>query len=489
MKRALWAALVVAVVGAGAPAVVERPGEVLAMPVGAEAVPDSYLVSLRDGLPAGATEPTARKLVRRYGGTLGNVYTTMVRGFAVTVNRAGARRLAGDPNVRRVEPNTVGHLTSAGWRGNPQSWGLDRIDERVHRFDNQYRYPNAAPWVHVFVLDSGIRISHQDFGGRAGYGRSVVDNTTPFDCHNHGTHVAGTIGGTTYGVAPLVKLIAVRVVKCDASEQVTSDAVIAGIDYVNRDVAAGRFEEGVYPAVGNMSFRISGGMPAMAREKLQESIDFGVTWVVSAGNTNEAGCSSTGVPDAITVGATDRNDARWDDGAGNGSNFGPCIDLFAPGKDIMSLSSYSDTAVKPDTGTSMAAPHVAGVAAQILQDHPRWTPQQVRDAIVGDATPGVVTNAGAGSPNLLLHGWPGPIIKPDACESEFAHIRCTSESSGSAIAEQTWYVDLRLQRTTNFMLTFGCSPGRYYRITLFVIDSNGYGDAWGDRVLCTDHHF
>jgi subtilisin family serine protease len=486
--RSWWrAALVVAVIGAGAPTVVERAGEVV-VPSRAELVSGSYLVALRDTVAPDEVGSTARSLVRRYGGSLGHVYSRVMRGFAVHTSLDGARRLAGDPSVQRVEQDTAGHLT--GRRNNPPSWGLDRIDERTNRFDYAFRYPNSAPSVHVYVLDSGIRISHQDFGGRATYGTSAVGQPTPSDCHDHGTHVAGTIGGATYGVAPLVQLVAVQVTTCDLANIVTGEAVIAGLEYVGNEVHEMRDVQGrSWPAVGNMSFRISAGAVTMATQALQYSINYGITWVVAAGNDNLEGCDSPWRSDAITVAATDSNDARWDGGPHFGSNFGSCVDLFAPGKDIMSLSNSSDWADAPQSGTSMAAAHVSGVAAQILEDHPTWTPLQVRDAIVNDATPGVVTNAGNGSPNLLLHGWPGPVVEQGMCESQRGSIRCAVSSTGSAIATVAWYRDGRLMPTTRRTYTFGCRVGTTYEMCVVITDANLYSDTRVQFVTCNNHNF
>jgi len=251
-----------------------------------------------------------------------------------------------------------------------------------------YTAPSAAG-VTAYVLDSGLRTTHQQFGGRASNGADFIDRTVAAnnDCKGHGTHVAGTIGGSTYGVAKDVKLVGVRVLDCKGSGPYS--AIIAGVDWVTAHA--------VKPAVANMSL---GGTTSKALDDaVNRSIAKGVTYVVAAGNDNRDACaqSPARTPAAITVGATDNTDAR-----ASFSNWGSCLDLFAPGARIVSADSTSNTGTKSMSGTSMASPHVAGAAALVLAAHPTWTPAQVRDELAGRASTGV-RNGGKSSPDRLLY--------------------------------------------------------------------------------------
>jgi subtilisin family serine protease len=262
--------------------------------------------------------------------------------------------------------------------------------------------------VRAYVIDTGIRASHSQFGGRAAGGFTAInDGRGTSDCNGHGTHVAGTIGGSIHGVAKSVGLTAVRVLGCNGSG--ATSGVIAGVDWVTGNHAAGQ------PAVANMSL---GGSPSGALDNaVANSIADGVTYTVAAGNSNVNACGSSParVGAAITTGSTTRTDAR-----SSFSNYGPCLDLFAPGSSITSAWYTSDTASATISGTSMAAPHVAGVAALYLQGSPGTAPAAVRDAIVNNATNGVVGNPGSGSPNKLLHSRfggtpPPPPPPPSGC--------------------------------------------------------------------------
>uniref|UniRef100_UPI000EF7994A S8 family serine peptidase n=1 Tax=Streptomyces sp. S1 TaxID=718288 RepID=UPI000EF7994A len=279
----------------------------------------------------------------------------------------------------------------------PPSWGLDRVDQRDLPVDNSYTYPTTASNVTAYVLDSGVRLSHRDFGGRAISGYDFIDNdSNASDCSGHGTHVAGTLGGSSYGVAKGVKIVSVRVLNCQGNSGSSWAPVLAGIDWVTKNAKK--------PAVVNMS--IGGGKIQSVNDAVAASVASGVTAVVAAGNNNANSCSYSpaSTPSAITVGATNSWDARatgWNNG--QGSNYGSCLDIFAPGDSIVSTSNSGDTASRSDSGTSMAAPHVAGAAALLLAANPTWTPAQVRDKLVADATSGKVTDPRTGSPNKLLY--------------------------------------------------------------------------------------
>ncbi|MEU4557104.1 S8 family peptidase [Actinoplanes sp. NPDC023936] len=305
-------------------------------------------------------------------------------GFAAQMTAAEARRLAADPAVRFVEPDRVLRLTGA--QKNP-TWGLDRSDQRGRTLSKSYKPSADGNTVHAYVIDTGIRTSHRQFGGRASYGYDFVGRDgRADDCNGHGTHVAGTIGGSTYGVAKKVKLVSVRVLDCEGSG--TLSDVIDGIDWVTANA--------VHPAVANMS--LGGGWSPALDWAVSEAIESGVTFVAAAGNENSEAAlgSPAGVPEAITVAASDRKDKR-----ASFSNWGSAVDLFAPGVDITSATAASNTAKATWSGTSMAAPHVAGAAALLLDASPGLTPAQVRNRLVADATKGRVTSR-AGSPDRLL---------------------------------------------------------------------------------------
>ena len=384
------AAVVVVAAAMGAPANA-APAEGTILGAGAPAaIPGSYIVVLhnaavsRDGVDA-----SARDLARRHGGTVGRTYRHALRGFEARLSEAAARRLAADPSVRYVQQN---HMVSLAATQSPTpSWGLDRIDQRNLPLNNSYTYPTTASNVRAYIIDTGIRFTHQDFGGRAVSGRDTFDNDNDAtDCHGHGTHVAGTVGGTSFGVAKGVTLVGVRVLSCIGSG--SNAQVIAGIDWVTGDHDPGEL------AVANMS--LGGSFDQATNNAVTASIADGVSYAIAAGNDSGADACNTSpasAPNAITVGATGMNDAR-----ASFSNIGTCLDIFGPGVSITSAWLTSDTATNTISGTSMATPHVAGVAALILSANPSFTPQQVRDRMVANATTGVVTNPGAGSPNRLL---------------------------------------------------------------------------------------
>jgi subtilisin family serine protease len=329
--------------------------------------------------------------------------------------------------------------------------------------------------VTAYIIDTGIRLSHEQFGGRAVSGFDAVDGGSADDCNGHGTHVAGTVGGTTYGVAKSVRLVAVRVLGCNGSG--STSGVIAGIDWVTGNHATGA------PAVANMS--LGGGASTALDNAVNASINDGVTYAIAAGNSNANACNTSParVPNAITVGATTSSDAR-----SSFSNYGTCLDVFAPGSSITSAWHTSNSATNTISGTSMAAPHVAGVAALALGAVPSDTPAAVRTKIVNSATQGVVGNPGSGSPNLLLYSplTPGttPPPPPPGCGtavtgslSSGAVAYYTSSSGFSAPAgthrgclrgPAGTDFDLRLQRRGTFGWTTVAaseSPGNVEEIT------------------------
>ncbi|MFJ8871628.1 S8 family peptidase [Streptomyces sp. NPDC102473] len=372
------------------------------------AVEGSYIVTFKDSVPRGDVPASAKALAKRHAGSLRYTYTAALRGFAVRMTEARAEELAADPSVARVEADAAAYAVDT--QTSPPSWGVDRVDQRDLPVDRSYTYSTTASGVNAYIVDTGIRMSHSDFGGRAVSGYDFIDNdSNASDCAGHGTHVAGTVGGSAYGVAKGVRLIGVRVLNCQGSSGDTWAPVLAGIDWVTRNAAK--------PAVANMS--IGGGRTQSVNDAVATSISSGITWVVAAGNNNADACSYSpaSTPSAVTVGATNSRDARasgWSNG--QGSNYGSCLDLFAPGDSIVSTSNSGDTASQSMSGTSMASPHVAGAASLLLAANPTWTPAQVRDRLVADATPDKVTDVRTGSPNKLLYTGAGTTTPPPTGE-------------------------------------------------------------------------
>jgi subtilisin family serine protease len=345
-------------------------------------VADSYVVVLKSmaGVPA-----AAETLTDKYGGEVGHTYSHALGGFEVEIDETAAKQLAADPKVDYVQKN--GKFSISATQSNPP-WGLDRIDQRALPLSSSYTYDTTASNVRAYIIDTGIRTTHQQFGGRAVSGIDAVDNdSNSNDCQGHGTHVAGTVGGSTFGVAKAVQLVGVRVLDCAGDG--TTAGVVAGVDWVTANA--------IKPAVANMS--LGGPVDSVLDAAVNRSIASGITYVLASGNESANACSSSParVPNAITVNNSTRTDAR----AGS-SNFGSCTDIFAPGTDIQSAWFNSDTATNTISGTSMASPHVAGAAALILAANPGFTPAQVASALLTAATPNVVTNPGTGSPNRLL---------------------------------------------------------------------------------------
>jgi len=359
----------------------------LATAVPAAAQPSDQLVQVIVRLQAGADPAAESQEATRQGGRLRFTYRNALRGYAITVPGRLVPILQRSPRVVSVEIDTP--VRTTGDQSNPPSWGLDRIDQRNLPLTKTYSYPNADP-VRAYVVDSGVRTSHSDFGGRVDPGYTAVsDGRGTEDCNGHGTHVAGTVAGTTHGVAKSARVVPVRVLDCGGSGLTSS--VIAGVDWVAANHPVGT------PGVANLS--LGGGTSAALDTAIDNLVGKGVSVVVSAGNDNKDACtqSPARVPAAITVGATTTADAR-----ASYSNFGRCLDLFAPGSGITSAWIDSNSATRSISGTSMASPHVAGAAALVLSREPTLTPTQVAASLTSSATTGKVTSPGTSSPNRLL---------------------------------------------------------------------------------------
>jgi aqualysin 1 len=377
----------------------------------ARAIPGQYIVVLKDGADAAA-------VARNNGIRPKFVYSATIDGFAGSLSKAQLARIRKDRSVAYVSPDGVarasgkpapatdgtqtsltprakaaGDVSTQTTQGGA-TWGIDRVDQRTG-LSGTYNYTATGAGVRAYVIDTGILTSHSQFGGRASVGfDSVGDGRNGQDCNGHGTHVAGTIGGATYGLAKAVSLTAVRVLNCAGSGSFSG--VIAGIDWVTFNHNG--------PSVANMS--LGGGFSQPVNDAVTRSIAYGVTYAVAAGNENQNACnvSPASTPGALTVGATGSTDVR-----ASFSNFGACVDLFDPGVSITSAWIGSTSATNTISGTSMASPHVAGLAALFLQANPFATPAQVTAVITSTAVTGIVGSAGAGSPNLFGRKWNGAL--------------------------------------------------------------------------------
>ncbi len=362
-----------------------------------------YIVVLNDGAASLAGElgsvsrvsNVARDMAGKHRAKVVRTFDRALRGFVVKADDAALTRLLADPKVAYVEEDGYVSINATQTGA---TWGLDRIDQRNLPLNSSYTYDTTAAGVHAYIIDTGVLLNHTQFTGRMGNGYdAVTSGGNANDCNGHGSHVAGTIGGTTYGVAKGVTIHPVRVLGCTGSG--TNSGVIAGMDWVANNH--------IKPAVANMS--LGGGASQATDDAVARMTAAGVTVVVAAGNSNDNACnySPARAASAITVGSTTNTDAR-----SSFSSFGTCLDIFAPGSSITSAWYTSTSATNTISGTSMASPHVAGVAALYLANNPSATPAQVTTAIINNSTPNKVTSPGTGSPNRLLYSLSGGTTPP-----------------------------------------------------------------------------
>lgn len=346
-------------------------------------IPDSYIVVFKENVTGVSDE--AQRLAAQAGGKPGFIYQHSIKGFSIKVPQQAISKIMNNPNIAYIEED---QMVFASVTQSNATWGIDRIDQRSLPLDTKYNYDYTGTGIDVYVIDTGIRLDHVEFGGRAVFGYDAFGGTGA-DGNGHGTHVAGTIGGITYGVAKNVKLWAVRVLDNNGSG--TTAGVIAGIDWVTSHHTTN-------PAVSNMS--LGGGISTSLDDAVKRSIADGITYVVAAGNSSALACdySPARVPEAITVGSTTNTDVF-----SSFSNYGSCVDILAPGSNITSAWHTSTTATNTISGTSMASPHVAGVAALYRQVNPSVSPATVANAIVTNATANKITSVPTGTPNLLLY--------------------------------------------------------------------------------------
>lgn len=424
----------------------------------------------------------ARRLAKDHDGSLRFTYQHAIKGFAARFPAAAADGLRRNPHVAYVEPDA--EMRIVGTETNPPSWGLDRVDQHDLPLSSGYTYPNTATNVNVYILDTGVRLTHSEFGGRAHYipsannGNFVLDShTNAEDCHGHGTHVAGTAAGATYGIAKGATIWAGRVLNCAGSGQLSE--VIAGIDWITGN--------GQKPAVVNMS--LGGGDAQSVADAVENSIAAGFNYAVAAGNGDpffgfpQDACtvSPANAPDALTTGATDVTDNE-----GSFSNYGSCVDILAPGVDITSAWLTNDNATATLSGTSMATPHVTGTVALYLAANPSATAAEVAAALKNNATPNTIVlnpfSEAFGTANLFLYtGFitGGPTNQPPTASFTFGCtlLACSFDGNGSKDADGT---------IMSYGWTFGdgatgtgaapshtYASGGTYSVTLTVTDNGG----------------
>ena len=448
------------------------------------AAADRHIVVFRDDVTD--VPGLARRLSSENGGTLHFTYEHALRGFAASLPAAALEGLRHNPQIAYIEPDAVVELHDT--QLNPPSWGIDRIDQADLPLTQSYTYPNVAAGVNIYILDTGIRLTHVDFGGRAQYvpngaGGNFVGDTRPdaADCHGHGTHVAGTAAGASYGVAKGARLWAARVVNCRGSGNVSM--AIAAVDWVTANAAK--------PAVVNMS--LGYGDVQSLRTAVENSVAAGVVYAVSAGNgdffgTPQNACSGSpaGAPNALTVGATTSSDAE-----SSFSNYGTCVDLLAPGSAITSAWYNSNTATNTISGTSMSSPHVAGAAALYLGANPSATPAAVMTALKNNAIVGTINlhsrSLSGGTANRFLNvsfigGGTPPVNQAPAANFTYsctgltcAFTDASSDSDGSIVSRSWNFGDGTSSTSANPSHTYAAA--NTYGVTLTVTDDDGAQSA------------
>lgn len=426
---------------------------------GGDLIANSYIVVYKDNVQD--VDGESADIAAKTGGKVKHKYRFALKGMAIELSAAQAAALGSDPRVASVEQDQT---MTASTVQSGATWGIDRIDQRTLPLSGTYVYNADGTGVTVYIIDTGINLTHSEYAGRAFTGvDEITIGGTAADCNGHGSHVSGTVGGTTYGVAKKVKLVAVRVLDCSGSG--SNSGVIAGIDWVTGNR--------VLPAAANMS--LGGGFSSTLNAAVDRSTAAGVTYAIAAGNSSADACNTSpaSASSSITVGATDINDAF-----ASFSNFGTCVHINGPGVNITSSWIGSNTATNTISGTSMATPHVAGAAALYLQVNPSATPSQVRSALTSNATANVISGVPAGTPNRLLYSGfiaAGPQPPVASFTSSCSLLACNFDASAStalATATYSWtFGDATSgsgKTTSHSYATSGT-----YTVALTVTDANG----------------
>jgi len=446
-------------------------------PQGNPLVPGQYIVVFNDGVRAANQ---VGRFASAYNAQVSRVYQRVLNGAVMKMDARAAEAMARDPQVAFIEQDSIISLKNAGNQANPPSWGIDRIDERNLPLDNNYQFDFMGSGVDIYIVDTGIRVTHNDFGGRASIAFDAVgDGQNGNDCNGHGTHVSGTAASSTYGVAKGASLFAVRVLDCGGSG--TNSGVIAGVDFVANNHSG--------PSVANMS--LGGGASTALDNAVNNAVNSGVFFAVAAGNENQnaSNVSPARAANAFTVASSTSSDAR-----SSFSNFGSAVQLFAPGSSITSTWNTSNNATNTISGTSMASPHVAGAAALVLEEHPTWNPTQVRNELIARATSGVISGTN-GSPNLLLFTLgggapppPPPPPPPGACtlDDDFENgVAGWSNSGLSTCSTGAYVIGAPTQQSTSGVITqVGADHTSGGSLAIFTASNSSVGNADVDRGNC-----
>ncbi len=445
-------------------------------------VPNEYIVVMRDPGDLGA-QSGAVATARGAGGVVTARWDRAVNGFAARLSPAALAEIRRRPDVDYVEPD--GMMYATGVQSPVGSWGQDRVDQRNLPLNNSYTYPNTGVGVHAYIIDTGINATHSEFTGRIGAGADFTGSGTTNDGNGHGTHVAGTIGGTTYGLAKGVTLHPVRVLNSAGSGQWSW--YVSGINWV--------IANKVSPAVANAS--LGGGINTSADNATDALANAGVTFAIASGNSNANACNYSPSRRGVTNGVISTNASSSTDARASFSNFGSCTDIFAPGVNIKSAWIGSTTATNTISGTSMASPHVAGAAALYLGTNAAMTPAQVEAAMKADATTGKITSPGTGSPNLLLFvgniggSTPPPSNQPPVAaftQACVAKVRlsgtvwvCTLDGSSSTddvgVVSYTWTTNSGAPTKSGAIITRVLETAGTYTNTLTVKDAGGLSNS------------
>lgn len=400
-------------------------------------VPNKYVVvfnsvpkSLASGGIAEQAKENVDKIRGKYGVNANKLFGNTLNGAQYTLSKGQLKQLLKEDLVQFIEPEqiiSVDPIVSSNANQSNAIWGLDRIDQRDLPLDSNYSYNFDGSGVTAYVIDTGVRNTHNEFGNRASSGWDFVDNDSDAsDCNGHGTHVAGTIGGQNYGVAKNVNIVGVRVLGCNGSG--STSGVIDGINWVKNNASG--------PSVANMS--LGGGASSAIDQAVEAAVASGVSFVVAAGNDNSNACnySPARATTAITVGSTTSSDSR-----SSFSNYGTCLDIYAPGSSIKSAWYNSDSSENTISGTSMASPHVAGVVALYLDEDNSLTPAQIDSKLSAGASKNKVSDAKSGSPNELLYALEGTVDPEPPVVTELIKDQAVS-AAGAAGSETSYFVDV-----------------------------------------------